>query len=66
MSDREMPGMAQEVWRKSSHSGGGGSSSCVEVAYRAEVVGVRDSKKIDGPTLTFTPVAWRGFVRKTT
>jgi hypothetical protein len=58
--------MAQEVWRKSSRSGASGTNSCVEVAFGVEVVGVRDSKKIDGPTLSFTPAIWRGFVRKTT
>lgn len=47
-------------WRKSSYSGGG-NDSCVEVAFRAEVVGVRDSKNVGGPTLAFSETAWRAF-----
>ncbi|MFD6609638.1 DUF397 domain-containing protein [Micromonospora chalcea] len=50
------------IWRKSSRSGTQGD--CVEVADNlAGVVGVRDSKDPDGPMLTFTPDAWRAFVR---
>jgi hypothetical protein len=48
-------------WYKSSHSGGT-DNSCVEVAFVADVVGVRDSKNTQGPTLAFSPAAWRGFV----
>ncbi|MEU1808044.1 DUF397 domain-containing protein [Micromonospora sp. WMMD1076] len=49
------------LWRKSSRSG---QSECVEVADNlADVVGVRDSKDAAGPVLTFTPDAWRAFVR---
>ncbi|MEV7265108.1 DUF397 domain-containing protein [Micromonospora aurantiaca] len=49
------------LWRKSSRSG---QSECVEVADNlAGVVGVRDSKDPAGPVLTFTPDAWRAFVR---
>jgi len=45
-------------WRKSSHSGGGGSS-CVEVAELADRhVAVRDSKDADGPMLSIAPSAW--------
>lgn len=34
------------IWRKSSHSGGGGAGGqeCIEVAQIAEGIGVRDSK----------------------
>jgi hypothetical protein len=37
------------TWRKSSHSGGGGSGGqdCVEVARLSEGVGLRDSKTPD-------------------
>ncbi|MCO1616668.1 DUF397 domain-containing protein [Micromonospora sp. CPM1] len=50
------------IWRKSSRSGTQGD--CVEVADNlAGVVGVRDSKNPAGPVLTFTPDAWRAFVR---
>ncbi|MEH0928509.1 DUF397 domain-containing protein [Micromonospora sp. CPCC 205558] len=37
--------------------------ACVEVADNVPgVVLVRDSKDRSGPTLTFAPAAWRGFV----
>ncbi|MEU5780725.1 DUF397 domain-containing protein [Micromonospora lupini] len=48
------------VWRTSTRSGGEGN--CVEVAGFADVVGVRDSKDRQGPTLTFTESAWSAFV----
>ncbi|SCL70529.1 DUF397 domain-containing protein [Micromonospora chersina] len=49
-------------WRKSTRSGSNGGA-CVEVAGNLPgVVGVRDSKDPAGPTLTFTPEAWRAFV----
>jgi hypothetical protein len=47
-------------WRKSSHSGGG-NNDCVEVAFGAEAVGVRDSKNTDGPQLAFPATAWFSF-----
>ncbi len=74
--------MTQEVWRKSSYSGGSGTdncvevswhksshsggtdNSCVEVAFVDSVVGVRDSKNAGGPTIAFSPTAWRRFVRQ--
>jgi Domain of unknown function (DUF397) len=50
-------------WRKSTRSGSSGNN-CVEVADNlAEVVLVRDSKDPAAGTLTFTPYAWRSFVR---
>lgn len=51
-------------WRKSSYSGGG-NNDCVEVAVGAEVVGVRDSKNVDGPQLAFSPEAWRAMTGRT-
>ncbi|RFU42869.1 DUF397 domain-containing protein [Actinomadura logoneensis] len=44
------------VWRRSSHSGTGGSQSdCVEVARLAPgTVGIRDSKDVAGPRITLT------------
>jgi hypothetical protein len=49
-------------WRKSSRSNSTGGD-CVEVADNLPgVIGVRDSKDPSGPTLTFTPTAWRTFV----
>lgn len=52
------------TWRKSSYSGGG-SGSCVEVAYAVEAVAVRDSKNAVGPMITVPPAAWRAFVAAT-
>ncbi|WP_433534098.1 DUF397 domain-containing protein [Micromonospora sp. CA-249363] len=54
------------VWRKSTRSGSGGGN-CVEVADNLPgIVGVRDSKDPDGPTLTFRPTSWRAFVADVT
>ncbi|MFV2115343.1 DUF397 domain-containing protein [Micromonospora sp. LOL_025] len=53
------------LWRKSTRSGTSGGN-CVEVADNLPgVVAVRDSKDPTGPTLTFTPTAWRAFVART-
>ncbi|TCC00378.1 DUF397 domain-containing protein [Micromonospora zingiberis] len=47
-------------WRKSSYSNEG---ACVEVADGGPgFVGVRDSKDVAGPALSFGPSAWRSFV----
>ena len=54
----------QGGWRKSSYSGGSGTGNCVEVAFEDKAVGVRDSKNTGGPTLAFSPTAWRTFVRR--
>ena len=54
-------------WRKSSYSDG--QANCVEVATtgnRHGLVAVRDSKSKGGPSLTFTPRAWRQFTRRVT
>lgn len=47
-------------WRKSDACGL--SSNCVEVAVRADGVGVRDSKDPDGPVLEFTAAEWAAFL----
>jgi hypothetical protein len=57
-----MPTENQGGWRKSSYSGGTGGTDCVEVAFVASEVGVRDSKNTDGPTLVFPTTTWRTFV----
>jgi hypothetical protein len=50
------------TWRKSTRSSNGGDT-CVEVADNLSgVVGVRDSKDLRGPILTFGPQAWQAFV----
>jgi hypothetical protein len=50
------------TWRKSTRSSNGGDT-CVEVADNLSgIVGVRDSKDVQGPILTFDPQAWQAFV----
>jgi hypothetical protein len=50
-------------WRKSSYSGNGGD--CVEVADDdSSRVLVRDTTDQAGPTLRFTPNAWRRLVNQ--
>jgi uncharacterized protein DUF397 len=48
-------------WRKSTFSQGGGSD-CVEVAFGAVDVMVRDSKDATGPILDVPEASWRQFV----
>ena len=47
------------VWRKSRFCG---NASCVEVAFRADAVFVRDSKNPGTAPLQFDPEAWRHFL----
>lgn len=47
------------AWFKSSRSAGG--QECVEVAFVAGCVGVRDSKNPAGPALMFAPGEWDVF-----
>ncbi|WP_433330364.1 DUF397 domain-containing protein [Spirillospora sp. CA-294931] len=44
--------MESTTWRKSSHSSGGTSGECVELASLGSEVGIRDSKNPDAPHLT--------------
>jgi len=53
------------TWRKSSYSNGT-NGDCVEVAVLVERVGVRDSKNVTGPTLSFEPGTWRDFLTRAT
>ncbi|MEU8799378.1 DUF397 domain-containing protein [Spirillospora sp. NPDC048819] len=43
--------MSRTLWRKSSHSGTGSQSECVEVANILGNIAVRDSQDADGPKL---------------
>lgn len=38
-------------------------NKCVEVAFDADKVHVRDSKNPDGPVLEFTPQEWDAFIQ---
>jgi hypothetical protein len=49
------------VWQKSSRSGPF-TDNCVEVAFVADTIAVRDSKNPNGPVLCFTQPEWDAFV----
>ncbi|MFD9815158.1 DUF397 domain-containing protein [Streptomyces sp. NPDC059080] len=53
----------ESAWCKSSYSGGGSGSDCVEVAKREGGRFVRDSKDPKGPTLFFTDSEWAAFTK---
>jgi len=57
MAQRDQP--IPIVWRKSSFSEAG---SCVEVAWMAESVLLRDSKNPAGPVLSFSLNEWHAFL----
>jgi hypothetical protein len=48
-------------WRKSSYSNGAGGE-CVEVAALEATVGIRDSKRPQGPHIAVQHRAWAGFI----
>lgn len=51
------------MWIKSSYSGPTGGN-CVEIAFLADGrVGVRHSRRPDGPALVFTRSEWDAFLR---
>ncbi|GAA2626864.1 hypothetical protein GCM10010425_25030 [Streptomyces spororaveus] len=52
-------------WFKSSYSSGDGDD-CVEVAARAGLVHVRDSKVTAGPELAVTGASWDAFLAEVT
>jgi hypothetical protein len=52
-------GQSQPRWFKSSRSGPG---DCVDVAFVADAVWVRDSKDPDGPVLKFSAESWTAFL----
>ncbi|MFI8850739.1 DUF397 domain-containing protein [Streptomyces sp. 891-h] len=56
MNNSETP---RADWFKSSYSNG--TQNCVEVRI-AEAVDTRDSKRTDGPVLTFAAEQWAAFV----
>jgi len=57
------PDFTSAEWHKSTYSGDNGGQ-CVEVAFHADVVGLRDSKaQGHGPILAFTRTEWDAFVQ---
>lgn len=50
------------AWRKSGYSANNGA--CVEVAFAADFVAVRDSKNPDGPRLRFGDEDWARFATR--
>jgi Domain of unknown function (DUF397) len=56
-----METMTGAAWRRSSYSGGSGSSQCVDVRGCPGIIAVRDSKDPDGPRLVLSPTDWRTF-----
>lgn len=54
---------ANTRWIKSSYSADNGN--CVEVAVTDTVIGVRDSKNVDGPVLSFPADRWAAFLAAT-
>lgn len=55
------PDLSTARWRKSSRSTA--TSDCVEVAFSAQAIGVRDSKNPEGEILAFSAARWANFVR---
>lgn len=53
----------EDAWVKSSFSGTGSGSDCVEVAPLQGGRAVRDSKNPSGPKLCFTDGQWAAFVQ---
>jgi hypothetical protein len=49
-------------WIKSSYSGDGQGSACVEVAFVAPAVAVRDSKSPAAGALLMSPSSWSGLL----
>ena len=59
MSTPKQPGTS---WRKSTFSGGTNAGDCVEVAFTATTIAIRDSKNPDGPHLEFPHPHWHQFL----
>ncbi|MFE7779244.1 DUF397 domain-containing protein [Streptomyces sp. NPDC057445] len=51
----------ESAWFKSSYSSDG-TGNCVEAAYLAPGVGIRDSKDKKSPALVFPKSSWAAFV----
>jgi hypothetical protein len=57
------PSLTEATWITSSYSGSNGGN-CVEVAFAAPVIGIRDSKDRTTGHLAVSPPAWRAFLRE--
>ncbi|WP_084628424.1 DUF397 domain-containing protein [Amycolatopsis nigrescens] len=56
------PDFTSTSWRKSTYSNGNGN--CVEVAWTADAVGIRDSKECGrGPVVVTSPWQWKAFLQ---
>ncbi|MET8342484.1 DUF397 domain-containing protein [Streptomyces microflavus] len=60
LSAQEIP---ESAWTKSSFSGNGSGSDCVEVAALQGGRALRDSKNPEGPKLFFTDSEWTAFIQ---
>lgn len=60
VSTVDLSGLA---WRKSTRSGGGSNTNCVEVAFAGSAVAVRDSKSPNAGVVVLPPAGWRSFLR---
>lgn len=57
--------VSDPAWFKSSYSGGN-ATECVECAYAAQSILIRDSKQVESPVLRVGPEAWWLFVQDLT
>lgn len=64
MAASTVPSVTGSAWRKSSYSDAQGGE-CVETAVGAAHVGVRDSKRPDGPVLVVSARQWKPFLART-
>ena len=60
-TERVANGAEKLTWFKSSYSGSSGGD-CVEVATADDTIHVRDSKAVQGPTLSLPHRQWASFV----
>jgi hypothetical protein len=65
---RAFPELPADAWRSATRCGPNGGN-CVEVnltkANSARIVGIRDTKRANGPALTVNSAGWRSFLHAT-
>jgi hypothetical protein len=64
-STSTIPGLPAGGWRTASRCGPNGGN-CVAVNVGTELVGVRDTKPVDGSALVFGSADWRSFLAAAT